>query len=225
MTLPQFSLQGKTCVVTGAGKGMGQQFLTAFALSGARGAVVDLTIEAGEASIRKIKETVKAAHPTFEVELRAYACDVSLEPQVKTAWAAIIKDFGTVDVLVTAAGIVQNFPAEDYPYDQWQKMLDINLTGSFLFAQAAGKFWLDNNKKGNIILISSVSCRVCVRPQKQIVYNTVGSPSLFPYGSGIKLRLTSLAGQRSFNHDGQKPRNRGTPPSLPHSVPGLKHRN
>jgi hypothetical protein len=52
-------------------------------------------------------------------------------------------------------------------------MMDINLNGSFLFAREAGKYWLDEKLKGNLILVSSMSSIICVRPQKQAAYNAV----------------------------------------------------
>lgn len=174
MTLPAFSLDGKTCVVTGAARGLGKEFLTAFALSGARGACVDLSLQSGRASIQHIAEHVqKFTEPSHEPKLSAYACDVTSEEQVKNTWSSILKDFGKVDVVVTAAGIVENFEAESYPYDRWRKMMDVNLNGSFLFAKEAGKYWVDHKMKGNLILVSSMSSKICVRPQKQAAYNAV----------------------------------------------------
>lgn len=173
MTLPSFSLEGKTCVVTGAARGLGKEFLTAFASSGARGACIDLSLEGGKASIQHITEHVSSqpATQTHKPELRAYACDVTSEEQVKDTWGTIVKDFGKVDVVVTAAGIVENFEAENYAYDRWKKIIDINLNGSFLFAKEAGKYWVENEIKGNLILVSSMSAKICVRPQKQAAYN------------------------------------------------------
>ena len=55
-------------------------------------------------------------------------------------------------------------------------MLDINLNGSFLFAREAGKYWIDGKMKGNLILVSSMSSIICVRPQKQAAYNAVSCP-------------------------------------------------
>ena len=169
MTLSSFSLEGKTCVVTGAARGLGKEFLTAFALSGARGACVDLSLQGGNDSIERITELVtsQASNTSYTPELRSYACDVTSESQVQDTWASIVKDFGRVDVVVTAAGIVENFEAENYAYDRWKKMMDINLNGSFLFAREAGKYWIEQKMKGNLILVSSMSSIICVRPQKQ----------------------------------------------------------
>jgi NAD(P)-dependent dehydrogenase (short-subunit alcohol dehydrogenase family) len=175
MTLSSFSLEGKTCVVTGAARGLGKEFLTAFALSGARGACVDISLENGKSSIKHITEHVatRDTPSSYIPDLRAYACDVTSESQVQDTWGSVIRDFGKVDVVVTAAGIVDNVEAEDYGFDRWKKMIDINLNGSFLFAREAGKYWLEENLKGNLILVSSMSSKICVRPQKQAAYNAV----------------------------------------------------
>ncbi|CAM1505793.1 Fc.00g114300.m01.CDS01 [Cosmosporella sp. VM-42] len=171
-TLPLFSLENKTCVVTGSARGLGKEFLTAFALSGARGACVDLSQKDGDASISSITSQVEAAYPNEPVpDLRAYQCDVTVESQVRSTWAQIVKDFGQVDVLVTAAGIVDNVEAENYEYNRWRKMMDINVDGSWLFAREAGKHMLENSIRGSIVLIASMSGKICVRPQKQAAYN------------------------------------------------------
>lgn len=133
---------------------------------------MDLSLHSSNESIKHITEHVqKSTHTSHEPELGAYACDVTSEEQVKATWSAILRDFGKVDVVVTAAGIVENFEAENYPYDRWRKMMDVNLNGSFLFAKEAGKYWIDHEMKGNLILVSSMSSKVCVRPQKQAAYN------------------------------------------------------
>lgn len=152
MTLPSFSLEGKACVVTGAARGLGKEFLTAFARSGARGACVDLSFSDGNASIAHIAQSISAPDTT-PPDLRAYACNVTSESQVQETWASIVKDFGKIDVLVTAAGIVENFRAEEYVYERWRNMIDVNLNGSFLFAREAGKYWIEKEVKGNLILV------------------------------------------------------------------------
>lgn len=172
-TLPIFSLENKTCVVTGSARGLGKEFLTAFALSGAKGACVDLSFKDCESSIASIASQVKAAHPEDPTpELRAYECNVTIESDVKSTWARIVEDFGKVDVLVTAAGIVDNVEAENYEYARWRKMLDVNIDGTWMFAREAGHHMLKHNIPGSIILIASMSATICVRPQKQAAYNT-----------------------------------------------------
>lgn len=107
------------------------------------------------------------------IDLRPYACDVTKEDQVISTFDQIIRDFGQIDVLVTAAGIVDNVAAEDYSYARWRKMMDVNLDGTFLCAREAGKHMLQRGIKGSIILVGSMSGSICVRPQKQAAYNAV----------------------------------------------------
>jgi NAD(P)-dependent dehydrogenase (short-subunit alcohol dehydrogenase family) len=60
-------------------------------------------------------------------ELRAYACNATIESDVKATWKRIVETFGKLDVLVTAAGIVDNVEAENYDFSRWRKMMDINV--------------------------------------------------------------------------------------------------
>lgn len=93
---------------------------------------------------------------------------------MKETFAQIVRDFGNVDVVATAAGIVDNVEAENYEHPRWRRMLNVNLDGTFLFAREAGKHMLENRLRGSIILIGSMSGQICVRPQKQAAYNAVG---------------------------------------------------
>lgn len=143
--------------MTGAGRGLGKEFLTAFALSGANGACVDLTRQAAESSIASIRSHVQSVQPDeAPPTLKGYECNATLESSVKTTFDQIVSDFGKVDVLVTAAGIVDNVAAEEYSYPRWRKMLDTNLDGTWLFAREAGKHMLAQNTRGSIILIASM---------------------------------------------------------------------
>lgn len=104
-------------------------------------------------------------------ELRPYGCNATVESDVKDTWSQIVNDLGKVDVLVTAAGIVDNVEAENYDFKRWRKMMDINVDGTWLFAREAGKHMIQNQIRGSIILVASMSATICVRPQKQAAYN------------------------------------------------------
>lgn len=215
MTLPSFSLEGKTCAVTGAARGLGKEILTAFSLSGAKGACIDLSLSSGQESIDHIKSHLSSSHAPkyYEPELRAYACDVTSESQVQETFQSMLKDFGKIDVLVTAAGIVDNWEAEKYPYVRWKKMLEINLNGSFLFAKEAGKYWIEEKMRGNLILVSSMSGLICVRPQKQAAYNAVREDN-----SSFRLaKLTVDTVQSCSPSPGKFSRNRSKPSFPIHS--------
>lgn len=104
-------------------------------------------------------------------DLRAYQCNVAYESEVKSVWTQIIKDFGNIDVLVTAAGICENVAAEDYDYQNWQRMMQVSLDRFWLFAREGGRYMQDACRTGSIILVASVCANKCVRPQKQAAYN------------------------------------------------------
>lgn len=156
--------------IISAGRGLGKEFLTAFALSGARGVCVDLDLSSSEASISHISSYVNQS-AGFTPDLYAYKCNTTDEADVKNAWKEIVEDVGRVDCLVTAAGICDNVSAEDYEFARWRKMMDVNVDGSWLFAREAGKYMLENHVPGSIILVGSMSATICVRPQKQAAYN------------------------------------------------------
>jgi sorbose reductase len=153
-----------------ASQGLGQQILAAFALSGAHGAIVDLKQEGADQSAASLREEAKNNNLP-EPKVHGYECDTSSEEGVKSTWDKIVKDFGTVDILVTNAGITGGAPAEDYPFEDFKKMIDVNLTGTFLFARTAGKWWIENKVEGRILIVSSMSGSIVNRPQKQSAYN------------------------------------------------------
>ncbi|KAF2995988.1 hypothetical protein E8E13_000217 [Curvularia kusanoi] len=169
-TLPEFSLQGKVAVVTGASQGLGQQILNAFTLSGAHGAVVDLKQDSAQKSVEHLlQEAIKAGLPA--PKLHAYECDTSSESDVKSTWNKVLDDFGTVDILVANAGITGGANAEDYVLEDFKRMIDVNLTGTFLFTRTAGKWWIENKVQGRVLVVSSMSGSIVNRPQKQSAYN------------------------------------------------------
>lgn len=120
-------IRGKRTLVTGGASGIGAAVCDAFAAKGATVAVVDLDGGAAEAKAA----TLDGA--------RAYACDVADGDAVEAMADAVAGDLGGIDVLVNCAGIVDLAPAEDIDRRAWTRTIDINLTGSFLVAQAVGR--------------------------------------------------------------------------------------
>lgn len=122
-----FSLAGKVAVITGAGSGIGAAIARVFAAKGAWVALLDIDREAARARAAGLASST------------AWACDVADAEAVEAVVAAVEMEMGGIDILVNCAGIVDLAPAEEITLAAWQRTLDINLTGSFLMAQAVGR--------------------------------------------------------------------------------------
>jgi sorbose reductase len=162
--LADFSLQGKVAVVTGGARGLGLEMMEALAEAGASVVAVDrLGDQAAEAAAQTAAR--------YGVRAGARALDVTDPPAVASTFADIGREFGSIDILVAAAGIVDNIAAEDYPADAWRKVIEVNINGVFFCAQAAGRAMIASGGGGSMILIASMSGMIVNRPQKQAPYN------------------------------------------------------
>ena len=126
-----FPLEGKAALVTGGASGIGAAIVSALVTKGARVAVVDLAEDAASAQAAAVGRGA-----------RGFRCDVSDPASVTATVDAVIAEFGRIDILVNCAGIVMLAPAEDLTLDAWDKTIDINLKGTFLVCQAAGRHML-----------------------------------------------------------------------------------
>lgn len=161
--IPEFSLTGRTAIVVGGARGLCLEMMRALAEAGANIAVVDVLREQAE------NATAQAARD-FGVRATARTADVTDEQSVVQAFAGIESELGPVDVLISGAGITQLVPAVDMALTDWRQMMDVNLTGMFICAQAAGRSMMAR-RKGSIILIASMSGSIVNRPQQQAAYN------------------------------------------------------
>lgn len=142
-----FRLDGEVAFVTGAGAGIGRMAAETFAAAGARVAVTDVDANAAEATADAIRETGQSCE--------AYTLNVADAAAVADVFARVAETFGPTSVLLNNAGIVDKAPTEELSLAAWQRVLDINLTGVFLCAQAAGRQMLPTGH-GSIINISSI---------------------------------------------------------------------
>jgi NAD(P)-dependent dehydrogenase (short-subunit alcohol dehydrogenase family) len=147
---PLFDLGGRTAIVTGGGSGIGRQMAEGLAEAGA-----DLVLCA-----RKAERCAQAAAEIAEqhgVHALGVGCDVRDPEQVRSVVETATSELGGVDVLVNNAGTVWGASPEDMPLEGWQKVIDVNLTGVFLFAQAAGRVMIERGNGGAIVNIASVA--------------------------------------------------------------------
>src|SRR5437660_7079265 len=126
-----FDLSGRVALVTGGSRGLGREMAEGLAEAGA--------------SLLLCARRTEWLNPTvadfrargFTVE--GMACDVARSEQVEAVVERTMTAYGRIDILVNNAGVSWGAPAEDMPLEKWHQVIDINLTGAFLFSQAAGR--------------------------------------------------------------------------------------
>lgn len=143
-----FDLSGRVAIVTGGSRGLGREMAEGLAEAGASLMLCARREEWLQPTITEMRER------GFSVE--GMLCDVSNGEQVQRVVDGTVESYGKVDILLNNAGISWGERPEKMALDKWQKVIDINLTGAFLFAQAAGREML-KREKGCIINVSSVS--------------------------------------------------------------------
>lgn len=141
--------EGKTAIVTGAGRGIGEAIAQRFADGGARVAVVSRT----EANASKTADAINATHPEAA---KAYAADVADFKAVQELAETILKDFGKVDILVNNAGVTRDGLSMRMSSEDWDVVMNTNLKGAFNFIRAIQRP-MAKQRSGRIINISSVS--------------------------------------------------------------------
>jgi gluconate 5-dehydrogenase len=143
-----FDLTGRTAIVTGGSRGIGKEFAEGLAEAGANLMLCARREEWLTETVEEFRE--KGFH------VHAQLCDVSKEEEVQAVVDETVKHFGRVDILINNAGISWGEMPETMPLEKWKQVIDVNLTGCFLFARAVGNEML-KHKSGSIINIASIS--------------------------------------------------------------------
>ncbi len=161
--LSMFDLKGEKAIVTGGGQGLGREMALALAEAGADVAVVQRRVEVAEQTAEEIRKLGR--------DSLAMKVDVSKAEDVKNMVAVAKDRFGKIDILINNAGIGQGISALDMTEDDWDRMMDVHVKGTFLCSQMVGREMV-KQKQGSIINISSMSAFIINRPQEQTHYNT-----------------------------------------------------
>nr|WP_258055047.1 SDR family oxidoreductase [Streptomyces sp. Ru71] len=181
--IPAHLLKGQKALVTGANSGIGRA--TAVAM-GRAGADVVVNYVAGEEEADKVVEEIQA----FGVRAAAYRADVSAEDQVVGMVNRMVEEFGTIDILVANAGMQRDAPFTEMTLAQWQKVIDVNLTGQFLCAREATKEFL---RRGVVPEVSRAAGKIiCMSSVHQII-PWAGHVNYAASKGGVQLMMQTLA--------------------------------
>ncbi|MGZ6316498.1 MAG: SDR family oxidoreductase [Anaerolineales bacterium] len=219
----KFDITGRVAVVTGGAGLLGTEFCRTLAEGGATVAVVDLNAEGAR------KQAAALCQAGYQAT--GFGTDITKPESVRELVASILQDFGRLDILVNSAALDPKFDAsasergiapgsfEDYPLDQWNAALNVNLTGMFLITQACVKPMLQQGRKGSVINICSTyglngpDQRIYVKDGKRVafkpVYYTVTKAGvlgftkyLSAYYADTEIRINALTPGGVFNnHD------------------------
>ncbi|WP_329226576.1 SDR family oxidoreductase [Streptomyces sp. NBC_01460] len=181
--LPVGLLKGQTALVTGANSGIGKGTAIALGRAGADVAV-------NYVSDRDAAEQVVEEITSFGVRAVAYEADVSQETQVTAMVDRAVQDFGTLDILVANAGMQRDARFTDMTLAQWQKVLDVNLTGQFLCAREAAK---EFRRRGVVPEVSRAAGKIiCMSSVHQLI-PWAGHVNYASSKGGVQMMMQTLA--------------------------------
>jgi 2-deoxy-D-gluconate 3-dehydrogenase len=222
MTIQEkFDLTGRVAVITGGAGLLGSEFCRTLAEAGAAVAVVDLNAASSHGTADALSKS--------GFQAQAFPTDITQPDAVNAAVKKVLAAFGRLDILVNSAALDPKFDPdamkkglapgsfEDYPLDQWNAALHVNLTGTFLMTQACVKPMIDQGKKGSIINICSTyglrgpDQRIYIKDGERVafkpVYYTVTKAGvlgftkyLAAYYAGTEIRVNALSPGGVFNN-------------------------
>lgn len=147
-SLELFNLTGKTAIVTGGGRGLGEQIAMGLAEAGANIVLCSRKKSACDEVAIKIE--------ALGVKALSLTCDVTKQEDIQQVIEETKRVFGSIDILVNNSGASWGAPVVDMPLEAWQKVLNTNVTGTFLMSQAAGRVMIEQGR-GKIINIASTA--------------------------------------------------------------------
>jgi NAD(P)-dependent dehydrogenase (short-subunit alcohol dehydrogenase family) len=156
-----FGLKGKTAIVTGGGRGIGQVVALGLAKAGANVVIINRT------NTEDTVEMIRAAGGNA-IGVKA---DVTKENEVIAALQKTVDHFGSLDIVFNNAGICMHQTSLEATVEEFREVIDVNLTGIFIVARAAGRIMIERGIKGSIINMASMSGSIVNIPQWQCSYN------------------------------------------------------
>jgi len=149
MILDKFSLAGKSGLVTGGGSGIGRAMATGLVEAGAE------VVIAGR-SLERLEKAAAEMNRLGAGKAAAFQADLSDQAQVEALFDHAVGDLGKVDFLFNNAGTIFRVPSQDFPREEWDRALAVNLTAPFLLAQKAARHMIERGIRGSIVNTSSL---------------------------------------------------------------------
>lgn len=143
-----FRIEGKVAIVTGGGRGLGEQIATAYAEAGATVVLCSRKVE----NCQRVQQGIE----NMGGRALALALDLTNPESVRETVETVLREYGRIDILVNNGGASWGADAMDIPYDAWQKVVQTNLTGTFLMSQAAARP-MRQQGGGKILNIASIA--------------------------------------------------------------------
>jgi len=172
-----FDLSGKTAIVTGASRGIGEASAVALAEAGADIVVCSRNKEALKEIVEEVQELGRNAFPI--------QVDVSNRTQIQNGVREAIREFRKIDILVNSAGTIVRKPSVEWTEEEWAQVMDVNLKGTFLFCQEVAREMIAKNQGGKIVNVASL-------------LSAIGVPNIIGYASskgGVASLTRSLAAE------------------------------
>jgi NAD(P)-dependent dehydrogenase (short-subunit alcohol dehydrogenase family) len=157
-----FDLSGRVAFVTGAGRGIGREIARTLADAGADVVAAGKTAEVVEEAAADVSQRGRRS--------LALTVDVADSGQVNAAVERALAEFGRIDILVNAAGIARHGASEESSDDDWRRIVEVNLDGTYFCCRAVGRHMLERGS-GAIVNIASMSGSIVNVPQPQAAYN------------------------------------------------------
>ncbi|MCW2644554.1 MAG: family oxidoreductase [Pseudonocardiales bacterium] len=184
-------LRGQVAVVTGGARGLGLSMAHALARNGVRIALFDL--------LEQVENSAAELANDHDVATLGLTADVTSDTDLAEAFRVVSERLATPTILVNAAGITVWGDSLDTERDVWQKVIDVNLTGTFLACQAFGRGCRSAGLPGVVVNVSSMSAQVVNVPQHQASYHAskagveMLSKALAVEWAGLGIRVNAIA--------------------------------
>lgn len=168
-----FSLKGKTAVITGGARGIGYAIAQCYSQAGADVAIVDYQVELAQQSAKKLSAE-------YGNKTGAYFVDVSKDDEVDKAIQLIESEFGTIDIFVANAGIIWtdggilNEETNDRGPEKWRRLIDVDLNAVYYCAKSVGRIFKAKGS-GSFIITASMSGHIVNVPNYQTAYNVANA--------------------------------------------------